>query len=571
MDYTSLRKKYANGIDCPLDFSFPTSIIDKTAREAPSDIAIHEVSHDFKVERKITYTQLSDLSHRAAVVFDGLGLKAGDRVMVQLGRRVEWWVVLFGLMRIGAVPIPGTSLLVGKDLKTRALASKAVAFIGDESSCKTFASISGAVGVPASRIIQARTDSQRVAAPNADLLSLLDKVPVGSRWTKTKHSRDDIAVLYFTSGTTGMPKMVLLDAQYTLGHTVSGAWYRLTSGSVFLNLGDLGWAKAAYSTFGCFLAGATLFVLPPPPGAFAPSQLIDALAKYPITTLCAPPTAYRSLCTTQSKESIQKNRPKSLVHCVSAGEPMNAAVIKTWKEMTSIDICDGWGQSETVIVVGNFQGQAIRPGSMGLVSPGFEVGVVGTDRIMKTGEEGELCIRTDQGGGSHWIFKGYLKEGKIDKREKVVGGKTWYCTGDRGFQDVDGYFWFVGRDDDVITSAGYRIGPFEVESALKEHPAVLESAAVASPDPVRGEIVKAFVVLSAEYSSRAGDAKALVALTAELQKHCREATAPFKYPREIEYIAELPKTVSGKLERVKLRNLEYEKKKDVVKALQSKL
>ncbi|KAL8286807.1 hypothetical protein RQP46_004335 [Phenoliferia psychrophenolica] len=517
MDYASLVKRYSDGIPCPPDFSFPTSVLDALAVSQRTHTAIHWVAHDFSSERKVSYEELSDLTHRAAIAFDQLGFRKGDRVMVQLGRRVEWWVVLFGLMRLGVIPVPGTSLLVGKDLKTRALAAKAVAFIGDESSCGVFASIAKDVGVPLNRIVQTRADGKSVERP--------------------LHQRDDWE-----------PK------------------------DVFLNLGDLGWAKAAYMTFGTFLAGATLFCLPPTPGSFSPNQLIDAVHKYGVTNLCAPPTAYRSLCTTEAKERMRTSPPSKLVHCVSGGEPMNAAVIKTWKAITGIEICDGWGQTETGILVGNYRGVPIRPGSMGVASPGFEIGVIGVDRILGDGEEGELCVRTDVGGGSRYIFKGYLKEGGlIDKREKVVGGKTWYCTGDRGIRDKDGYFWFVGRDDDVITSAGYRIGPFEVESALKEHAAVLESAAVASPDPTRGEIVKAFVVLSAEYESRFGDVKAMAALTAELQTHCRAATAPFKYPREIEYIKELPKTVSGKLERVKLRNAEYEKKKDIVRDLKSKL
>ncbi|KAM0748538.1 acetyl-CoA synthetase-like protein [Meredithblackwellia eburnea MCA 4105] len=565
MDYQQLREKYANGIPCPDNFSFPTSCIDKTN---PSSLAFHYVSHDFSEETKVTYGELSDLTHRAAVAFDQIGWRKGDRVLVQLGRRVEWWVVIFGLMRLGVVPIPGTSLLVGKDLKKRAEASKAVGFVGDEDSCKTFESISKEVGVPQSRIVEVGT---KVSNGRVDFFRGLDKVAKGTKWTKTKHSKNDIAMIYFTSGTTGMPKMVLLEAEYTLGHTITGHWYRLTSNSVFLNLGDLGWAKAAYTTFGALVHGAAIFVLPPPPGTFNPTQLIDALHRYRITTLCAPPTAYRSLCTTESRKRIGMNRPLALEHCTSAGEPINAAVIKTWKDITGISICDGWGQTETVIVVGNFKGVTIRPGSMGLVAPGFEVSVVDSQRELPPGQEGELCVRTDKGTGGQWIFKGYLKEGKIDKREKVVQGKTWYCTGDRGYRDEDGYFWFVGRDDDVITSAGYRIGPFEVESALKEHAAVLESAAVASPDAQRLEIVKAFVILSAEYSHLYGNEEKLRELTAELQKHCREVTAPFKYPREIEYVRELPKTVSGKLQRVELRNLEYERKKDIVKALKSKL
>lgn len=284
--------------------------------------------------------------------------------------------------------------------------------------------------------------------------------------------------------------------------------------------------------------------------------------------------------------------PKALEHCVSAGEPLNPSVVQQWLKSTGVTICDGWGQTETVLLVGNFEGFPVRPGSMGRVSPSFEVSVIGPNgEELADEEEGELACRVDRGGGSRWIFKGYIKNGQIDKRQKTCNGKTWYCTGDRGRRDKDGYFWFVGRDDDVITSSGYRIGPFEVESALKvmcyleliggsaltayncaqAHEAVLESAVVASPDLQRGEIVKAFVVLSDEYRAQNLDHAGRDKLVKELQAFTREHTAPYKYPRAIEFVETLPKTVSGKIRRVELRNAEYSQKADIVKQLKAKL
>lgn len=261
------------------------------------------------------------------------------------------------------------------------------------------------------------------------------------------------AVSDFTSGTTGSPKQVLLENEYLLGHTVTGKWYRLAPGKLFCNMADLGWAKAAYATFGCFNNGSTMLVHPPPAGNFTPTHLLDLLNRYPVTSLCAPPTIYRTLVTESAFAYLKKHPFRALEHCVSAGEPLNGSVINQWKEATGIEIKDAWGQTETIIMVGNFEGEEVRPGSMGKATPSFVVGIIDADgKELPDGSEGELAVRTDIGGGSRWIFKGYIKDGKVDKRQKTCDGKTWYGTGDRGIRDKDGYFWFVGRDDDVIVS-----------------------------------------------------------------------------------------------------------------------
>ena len=313
-----------------------------------------------------------------------------------------------------------------------------------------------------------------------------------------------------------------------------------------LCMADLGWAKASYGSLGTFNLGGTYFVQPPPPGPFQSTHLLETLHRYPIETLCAPPTIYRGLVTQSSLKYIKEHPFNKLNHVTGAGEPLNPSVIHEFRNATGMTIRDGWGQSESVIMVGNWDGVKVREGSMGKVAPFFEVGIIGPNgEELKRGEEGELAVRCDQGAGTVYIFKGYIKNGKIDKRQKTHGGKTWYCTGDRGILDEDDYFHFVGRDDDVITSSAYRIGPFEVESALKvslasspfsifrffefldslplkadllrpsiqTHPAVLESAAVGSPDVEKGEIVKAFVILSEDYKDHGkGDkAKALIA------------------------------------------------------------
>ncbi|GAA6002262.1 hypothetical protein JCM10207_003152 [Rhodosporidiobolus poonsookiae] len=572
--YAAIHAKYGAGLACPADFSFPSHVLDRWAAHDPPLTAIHWVSHDFGTERRVSYRELSELSHRAARVFLDHGIKKGDRVMIQLPRVVEFWVAMFGLQRIGAIAVPGTSLLVAKDLNFRAKASNAVAFIGCVDSCARFEEIASAVGI--SRVFQVRTAGDTLGANRVDLQAAVAAVPDGTR-CEAKHHRDDLAIIFFTSGTTSMPKLVLLTAEYMLGHTISGLWYKQAPGRLFLCMADLGWAKAAYGSLGCFNLGGTYFVQPPPPGAFSPTHLVDALHRYPISTLCAPPTIYRALVTSSALAYIRKNPPKTLDHCVGAGEPLNPSCIVEWRKATGVTIKDAYGQSETVICVGNFEGVEVREGSMGKVAPFFKVGIIGPDgEELGTDEEGEIAIRTDTGGGRCWIFKGYVKNGKIDKREKTHSGKTWYCTGDRGTRDQDGYFWFVGRDDDVITSSGYRIGPFEIESALKLHPAVAESAAVGSPDLARGEIVKAFVVLSEEYQEkmRGKGKKEEQELVLDIQNFFKKVTGPYKVPREIEFVdpaVGLPKTVSGKIRRVELRDLEKQRKADVVKQLKSKL
>lgn len=581
-DFTlaNLHKLYSNGIPCPADFSFPRSVIDEWTRRQPDTPAIWWVSHDFRQERKVSYRELSSESKKAAKVFRQHGIKKGDRVLIQTGRVVEWWYAVFGLMRIGAVACPGTSLLVSKDLKFRAESSRAVAFIGDSGACTRFEEISHSVGID--KVFEIRTSDDRadqaIGRGRVDFVKAVRDVDGGHALERIKdesvevaHSKDDLALIYFTSGTTGNPKMVLLEAEYTLGHTITGLWYKVTPGKVMLCMADLGWAKASYGSLGTFNLGGTYFVQPPPPGPFTASHLLETLHRYPIESLCAPPTIYRGLTTESALKFLESHPFKKLNHCVGAGEPLNPSVIRDWKVATGLTIRDGWGQSESVIMVGNWDGVEVKEGSMGKAAPFFEIGIIGQDGEQLTnGQEGELAVRTDRGGGTCWIFKGYVKNGKVDKRQKSHGGKTWYCTGDRGVKDDDDYFHFVGRDDDVITSSGYRVGPFEVESALKTHPAVLESAAVGSPDVARGELIKAFVILSEGYRSHSKGDKAK-ALVEDILSHFRKTTAPYKVPREIEFVDELPKTVSGKIRRVELRELERERKKDVLAKIKSKL
>jgi medium-chain acyl-CoA synthetase len=329
-----------------------------------------------------------------------------------------------------------------------------------------------------------------------------------------------------------------------------------------------GWAKAAWSFFGAWNCGASLFIHDDR-RPFNVHQLINNLHRYPISTMCAPPTAWRQLVLEESKDYLRQKPPKALTHCTGAGEPLNSDVIKQWQRVTGLEICDGYGQTETILICGNFDGSPIRPGSMGKPSPNVPLTVINAyGQEAYTGEEGDIALHisgADRPDSFFGIFDGYINDdGSLTRRERKftyeeVQKQTWYLTGDRAFRDSEGYFWFVGRSDDVINSSGYRIGPFEVESTLKQHPAVVESAVVSSPDTSRGEVVKAFIVLTQQYRQRDEEM-----LKKDLQDFCKKNAAPYKYPRKIQFVPAdfLPKTISGKIRRNELKKMEWSKQEN---------
>ncbi len=367
-------------------------------------------------------------------------------------------------------------------------------------------------------------------------------VSAASREPQRELTRSDQpALIYFTSGTTGPPKMVShTHASYGIGHQLTARfWLGLESDDLHWNLSDTGWAKTAYSgLFAPWIAGSTLFVRHRP-GKFDPRDVLQCLTDYPIHSLCAPPTVYRMLV----QEDLSQFHPQALRRCMAAGEPLNVAVWNTWHEATGLTIREGYGQTETVILCSSIPDLKIKPGSMGLPPPGMDVAVIDKDgNRLPPGEQGEIAVRVEP-NRPIGLFHNYWKN-----PDATAGcyRNEWYLTGDCAYTDEDGYFWFVARADDIITSAAYRIGPFEVENALMEHPAVAEVAVVGKPDPERTEIVKAFIVLAAGYEPSDE-------LARELQEHTKQATAPYKYPREIEFMDELPKTHTGKIRRTELR------------------
>ncbi|MCX7007659.1 MAG: AMP-binding protein [Kiritimatiellaeota bacterium] len=514
----------------PQHYNFAHDVIERQGQERPDALALWWVGEQGAGERKLSFGELSGELRRAAAFFAAQGVRRGDCVLVILNRVPEWWVAVLGLIRLGAVPIPGTPLLTPKDIAYRIQAASVRAIITDAA---------GAAKVGA-------FDGLRFLAGGAqagwtDFDAGVRTAQANPPYEPSRSS--DPGIIYFTSGTTGEAKMVLhTQVSYGIGHRITGGdWLDLGERDLIWALADTGWAKTAWSNFfGPWLMGAAVFTLDMR-GKFDPTVVLQTLAAYPITVFCCPATALRLLV----RKDLKAFKFPHLRHCVSAGEALNPPVFKTWREATGLDIYEGYGQTESVLMVGNFRraGREIRPGSMGHAAPGYDLAVVDEDGVeLPAGAVGQLAIRV-QPQRPLALFQEYWRNPE-ENAARFVG--PWYLTGDTVKKDDAGYFWFVGRADDVINSASYRIGPGEVESALLEHPAVLECAAIGVPEEMRGEIVKAFVVPREGYTPDEP-------LKHELQTHCKTVTAPYKYPRLIEFVPALPKTVSGKIRRTELR------------------
>ncbi len=524
----------------PEFFNFGFDVTDKFAEDPDAQMMLW-VGEDGE-RRDLSYAYFRDRSCQVANALHGLGVQPKENVMIVMSRVPEWWECMLGMIKAAVVAVPGTTQLTPKDIAYRLKASQAKAVITDVDNAPKFDEARKNYPDLKALIV---AGGEREGWHNYESLmdSASKEIPEDKR---IKTHKDDPMLLYFTSGTTGYPKMVLhTHTSYPLGHVVTGKfWLDLRKGDVHWNLSDTGWAKAAWSSlFGPLSQGANLFVHNTK-GKYSAHLTLDLLTKYGVNSFCAPPTAYRMLIV----EDLTKYDVSSLRSCVGAGEPLNPEVIDVWTKQTGLTIRDGYGQTETVIIAGNFptDDMPIRAGSMGKAAPGMDANVIDDDaNICADNKEGDIAIKVvpERPIG---LFKEYW--GNPEATQNTYRG-DWYVTGDRAYRDSEGYLWFVGRADDVIISAGYRIGPFEVESALVEHPAVLESAVVAKPDEVRGEIVKAFVVLKEGYK---GDD----ALVKDIQDFVKNLTAPYKYPREIEFMAELPKTISGKIRRIELREKE---------------
>ena len=527
-------------LDVPEFFNFGLDVVDKWAEDR-TKLALISVDSTGENVQHHSFWDLKILSNKYANALRDRGVKKGDRVFIMLPRIPEWYVVMLGLIKLGALPMPGTTLLTSKDIEYRINTAEAVMAITDGENAEKIDEAAG--GCPTLQHLVVVGAGRKGWVSFEEEMAEASSVLDDSEPTRS----DDPLLIYFTSGTVGYPKMVLhTQASYGIGHIISAKyWHDLTATDLMWTLSDTGWAKAAYGKlFGQWTLGAAV-MQHDARGRFDAPLTLRLLEKHGVTSFCAPPTAYRMLVL----EDLRKYRLDNLRHCTGAGEPLNPEVMKQWEDGTGLVIYDGYGQTETVLMVGNFRCNEVRPGSMGKPAPGFTIRVVDEQgNEMPAGEEGQIAVKVkpERPVG---LFKEYWKD--AEEMERSFLG-DWYLTGDKAYIDEDGYFWFVVRADDVIISAGYRIGPFEVESALIEHPAVAESAVVASPDDVRGEIVKAFVILAPDYV--ASDE-----LMISLQDHVRTPTAPYKYPRAVEFVTELPKTVSGKIRRVELRQRELDK------------
>ena len=524
-------------VDVPDDFNFGYDVIDAWAEAMPEKEALLWVNDKGEVQH-VTYGAFKNITDQCAAFFQGIGIEKGDRVMLILKRRLEWWYSMIALHKIGAVAIPATHMLTEKDIMYR---------------CH-MAGISGIISCGDPLVLGHVQKARRFSPMLRHCISIGPIVPNGfyDFWRglheatpferPPRNKVTDNFLLYFTSGTTGEPKMVMHDYSYPLAHIVTAKyWHKLNENSLHLTLADTGWGKAVWGKFyGQMLCGATVFVYDFE-GRFIPSHLLKILQDYRISSFCAPPTIYRFLI----REELERYDLSALKWCTTAGEALNPSVFDEWKQKTGITIYEAYGQTETTMVVGTYPWVKPKPGSMGVPNPQYHIDIVDEQgNSVAPMEHGELVINVEK-GKPLGLFKSYYRNDEMTEK-RIVNGR--YHTGDVVYRDNDGYLWFVSRIDDVIKTSGYRVGPFEVESALMTHPAVAECAVTAAPDEIRGQIVKATIVLTSEYEDKASEA-----LASELQEHVKRETAPYKYPRIVEFVRELPKTISGKIKRAEIR------------------
>lgn len=525
-------------VNVPDRFNFGYDVVDAWAAEEPQREALLWTD-DKGAERRFTFGELKELTDSTASWFQSLGIGRGDRVMLMLKRHYQFWLAIVALHKLGAIAIPATHLLTAEDIEYRCN--------------RAHIRIIVAAGDP---VITEHINEAMPRCKSVEwLVSTGPNVPEG--WLdfntgiatappfvrpEVANENTDVMLLYFTSGTSGEPKMVAHDFTYPLGHIVTASyWHNLRPGDLHLTLADTGWGKAVWGKlYGQWLAGAEVFVYDF--DHFNPADLLDMMERYHINSFCAPPTVFRFLI----RENVKGHDLSALHYCTIAGEALNPSVSNKWKELTGISLMEGFGQTETTLTVGNFPGMTPKPGSMGKPNPQYDTYIARPDGTpCAPDEKGEICIRVPEGKHQLGLFKEYLDD---DELTHAAWHDGVYHTGDVAWADEDGYYWFVGRKDDVIKSSGYRIGPFEVESACLTHPAVVECAITAVPDEVRGQVVKATIVLAADYVKKAGPE-----LVKEIQNHVKRVTAPYKYPRVVEFVTELPKTISGKIRRVAIR------------------
>lgn len=535
-DKNGLLTKFS--LNIPDDYNFAYDVVDEMARLEPNKTAM-VWCNEFGEEHYFTFGDIKRYSDKTANFFTSLGIKKGDMVMLVLKRHYEFWFSIIALHKIGAIAIPGTALLTTKDFAYRfnlagikAIVCTAEGEVTDsvDEAQKTSPSLKIKI------VARGKKDGWYSFTEGMEAASENWSRPQGKDAVCAK----DCMLMYFTSGTSGMPKLVSHDYSYSVAHIVTAKhWQHLDENSLHLTVAETGWGKAAWGKlYGQWFMESAIFVYDFE--KFNSANLLSKIQKYRITSFCAPPTIFRFFI----KDGMDGYDLSSLKYATIAGEALNPEVFNRFYEKTGIKLMEGFGQTETTLLIANLYGMTPKPGSMGKPSPLYKVELLDNDgNPVPTGDVGEICVKVDEPQTQPGLFTGYYKD---PERTKSVWHDGYYHTGDTAWRDEDGYFWYVGRTDDVIKSSGYRIGPFEIENVLMQHPAVLECAITGVPHPIRGQVVKATIVLTKNY-------KPSDELAQELKDYVKDQTAPYKYPRIIEFVEELPKTISGKIRRAALR------------------
>ncbi len=544
--YEDFKENYK--VNIPENFNFGFDIVDEWAKNEPEKMALVWCD-DHDEEHKFTFNDISKLSNKTANYFKSIGIKKGSVVMLILRRRWEYWICAVALHKIGAVLIPGTLQLSTKDIVYRGNAAEISTFIciNDDYVIQQVENSESKIPTMKNKIVVgSKHDGWSFFEDEINKFPDTFERPIGDEANKW----NDIMLVYFTSGTTGMPKMVQHNFAHPLGHIVTAKyWQQVQENKLHMSVSDSGWAKFGWGKiYGQWICGAVIFCYDM--DKFIPLKLLEKITEYKVTTFCAPPTMFRFML----QEDVEKFDLSCIKTCCIAGEPLNPQVFNDWYKLTGLKLREGFGQSEGSVLVANFQWLEPFAGSTGKPAPLYNIKLINDDgEECKPGEEGTIIVEDVKNNPPVGLFTGYYHDPELTEKN-LLG--AYYDTGDVAICDENGYYWFMGRNDDVIKCSGYRIGPFEVESAILEHPAAVECAVTGAPDPIRGQVVKATVVLAKGYEPSDE-------LTKELQEHVKHVTAPYKYPRIIEYVEELPKTISGKIKRkeIHLRDLEKSKNK----------
>lgn len=542
-DYAATYQNFS--LEVPEHYNFAFDVVDAWARKDRNHLAMIWVNQDGE-EKKFTFWDMMIHSNEAANILMKYGIQKGDRVLLMLPRIPEWWILVLGIMKLGAVYCPSPSMLTVKDIEYRMKVGNFKMVITDTNNMEKVDEVAERCPSLQLRMIVDDTPGERLMSPWIGYQNELRyPAPVSSKLVSSagrKVLSGDPMLIYFTSGTTKDPKMALHDYAHPLGQIVTAKfWHDLTEHDVHFTVSDTGWAKCGWGKiYGQWSCGACVFVYDYHT-RFNATELLPLIEKYGITSFCAPPTIYRMLIIAD----LKKFSFNELRSCTSAGEPLNPEVIRIWEDGTGLTIREGYGQSETCCCIATYPGMEVRQGSMGKPMPGWRIALMDDHgKPVPQGEAGRIAIALNPRPAG--LIREYLNNPEENAAMFVEG---WYYTGDKAYVDEEGYYWFVGRTDDVIKSSGYRISPFEVESTLLEHPAVKESAVVESPDTIRGAVVKAFVVLHDGYEPTEK-------LARDIQEFVKRSTAPYKYPRLLDFVPELPKTISGKIKRAELRKRE---------------